>query len=120
MKEEHERRLHAALGSRDEKGEKKKTHVEEITYKRAHNGGFHAKVEHHHEDGSHSHTEHHVITGPKHAEEHLDENMGDQPDIQDEEAEATPPGGAPDGGAGGAPPQAGPPAGAGAPPMAQV
>lgn len=119
MKKEHETRLHAALGSRDEKGEKKKTHVEEITYKRAHNGGFHAKVEHHHEDGSHSHTEHHVLTGPKHAEEHLDENMGDQPDIQDEEAQA-PDSNADDGAAagGGAPPQAGPPAGA--PPMAQV
>lgn len=102
---EHE--IKRALGGKG--GEKLHTHS--IRYERAHNGGFHAHVEKHTASGEHHHTEHHVLAGPADAAEHMQENMGDQPNI----GQAPP-----DAGAGGSPsepaPDAGAMAGAAAPP----
>lgn len=62
----------------------RKLHTHEVTYKRADNGGIHAKVERHTKQGHH-HTEHHVLANMEDAQQHFSEHMGDQP-----EAGATP------------------------------
>jgi len=59
----------------------RKLHTHAVRYSRADNGGIRAEVERHTKDGAHHHTEHHVLTGPDDAAQHLQEQMGDQPNI---------------------------------------
>lgn len=62
---------------------KKHVHTHAVEYRRADNGGFHAKVEKHHGKGphseGHSHTETHVLPDADAMQEHMQEHMGDQP-----------------------------------------
>jgi len=67
-----------ALDGSSAKGRKLHTHA--VTYERADNGGLHARVERHTKEGHH-HTEHHVLSSPDDAMEHLQEHLGDQPQI---------------------------------------
>jgi hypothetical protein len=89
----------------------RKLHTHEVSYKRADNGGIHAKVERHTKEGHH-HTENHVLANFDDAQQHFQEHMGDQPQAggQPPMAEAPPPqmAGA-DAGAGGGAPGAMPP-----------
>jgi len=102
-----------ALGGKDGKN---KLHTHSVKYTRADNGGLHAHVERHSSSGHH-HDEHHVLSSPEDAAEHLQEHLGDQPEIggatPPQEIEA--PGGGADAGPGAAAGGAAAP-GAGAPP----
>lgn len=57
----------------------RKLHTNEVTYKRADNGGIHASVQRHTKTGHH-HTEHHVLSNFEDAQQHFAEHMGDQPE----------------------------------------
>jgi hypothetical protein len=57
----------------------RKLHTHEVTYRRADNGGIHAKVARHTKEGHH-HTEDHVLANFGDAQKHFQENLGDQPD----------------------------------------
>lgn len=63
----------------------RKLHTHEVTYRRADNGGIHAKVQRHTKEGHH-HSEDHVLANFDDAQKHFQEQMGDQP-----EAGAQPP-----------------------------
>ena len=62
----------------------RKLHTDEVAYKRADNGGIHARVERHTKEGGHHHTEHHVLADFDDAQKHFQENMGDQPAAGDQ------------------------------------
>lgn len=110
-----EHAIKKALGGKHGKGEGRKLHTHAVKYERAHNGGFHAHVERHTDEGPH-HTEHHVLANADDAAAHLQEHMGDQAEMGEQEspqsvAPPEPEGGAEMAGAGAGP---GPGAGMGA------
>ena len=87
---EHE--VKRALGGK--KGGKAKLHTHEVTYTRAGNGGYHAKVQRHRGAGPHSegysHTEDHVLPDAESMQEHLGQHMGDQPEVGEMDSPAEP------------------------------
>ena len=96
----------------DGKGEgKRKTHTHGVHYERAGNGGFIAHVHKHFGEGphseGHSHTEEHVVPDTDAAQEHMEENMGDQPAVGEMAPQEEAEGGAPQPGGAGSPQAAG-------------
>lgn len=76
--------VRAALDGKEH--EKHKTHVHEVHYKRAPNGGFTATLHHHHGEpnkgGGLSHvTEPHILPDMEASQGHMDHYMGDQPEF---------------------------------------
>lgn len=80
--------VHRALGGSKSKGKKLHTHA--VKYTRADNGGIHAEVERHTAEGHH-HTEHHVLGSASDAADHLQEHMGDQPEMGAQQSAPTVP-----------------------------
>lgn len=68
-----------ALGS-----EKPKLHAQGVHYERSDNGGFHAHVHMHTKAAPHvhHHTQHHIVPSKDALAAHMEEHMGDQPDVQ--------------------------------------
>lgn len=89
---------HEVKRALDGKGKKRKLHTHEITYTRAANGGYHAKVHRHHGEGPHSeglsHTEDHILPDSESAQGHFEQHMGDHPEFGEmespEEAQSEP------------------------------
>jgi len=88
-------------GSKKKEGKKEgaKLHTHAVHYERAHNGGVIAHVHRHTgtpggADHMPHHTEQHVLPDVESAQEHLQENMGDQPaagEMEPQQAAAPPP-----------------------------
>lgn len=109
MAREHE--VRKALGGKGGKKEGAKLHTHGVHYERASNGGIIAHVHRHTgtPGGDHTphHTEEHVLPDAATAQDHMQENLGDQPaagEMQPQQAAAPPPDPA---AGGGAPPMAG-------------
>jgi hypothetical protein len=80
-----EREIKRALGGKRKHEGGRKLHTHSVKYERAHNGGFHAHVERHTDEGPH-HTEHHVLANADDAAAHLQEHMGDQAEMGEQES----------------------------------
>jgi hypothetical protein len=86
-----EREIKRALGGKkrgEGEGKGRKLHTHAVKYERAHNGGFHAHVERHTDEGPH-HTEHHVLANADDAAQHLQDHMGDQAEMGEQESPQT-------------------------------
>jgi len=96
--------------------EKPKLHAHRVEYERSDNGGFHAHVHMHHKAAPHPHhhTQHHIVPNVEAMKAHMEEHMGDQPEVQtaqepdgDEAAAGADPAAAGAGAGAAAPPEAG-------------
>jgi len=64
--------------------EKPKLHAHRVEYERSENGGFHARVHMHHKKAPHEphHVQHHIVPTQEALQAHMQQQMGDQPDVQ--------------------------------------